>query len=176
MSVFPIHVLLLDDEPASLEASGRKIAMYVPEDHIHMARTAMEAMQMLKTQPIALAFLDVEMPETNGFSVAEFLHTSYPEVRYVFLTGHAEMGAKSYDYEPLDFLCKPLDVVRLQKTFERFERTVQTPPSHSKIAVATASGFVLMDPADILYLKNHFSNLIKLSEWLLVVDGARSSF
>ena len=30
--------------------------------------------------------------------------------------------------------------------------------------------------AGILYLKNHFSNLIKLSEWLLVVDGARSSF
>lgn len=93
------------------------------------------------------------MPDTDGFSIIEYLRSTQPGAKSVFLTGHTELGAKSYDYEPLDFLCKPLDTLRLKKTFERFERS-RSPgrQSREQVALEGASGFVLVSPCDILYI------------------------
>lgn len=119
----PIQVLIVDDEPICLEQSRQKIALYVGEEHICTAQNAVEVMEILRNTAVDLAFVDVEMPDTDGFSIIEYLRSTQPGAKSVFLTGHTELGAKSYDYEPLDFLCKPLDTLRLKKTFERFERS-----------------------------------------------------
>ena len=39
----------------------------------------------------------------------------------MFLTGHADFALESYDYEPVDYLIKPVDLSRLARTFERLE-------------------------------------------------------
>ena len=118
-----IQVLIIDDEPVVLEESRRKIAVYVEEQGIYTASDSEKVMSILASTPVDLVFIDMQMPDTDGFAIASYIQSALPETRYVFLTGHAELGAKSYEYEPLDFLCKPLDVLRLQKTFERFEKS-----------------------------------------------------
>ena len=149
----PIQVLIVDDEPICLEQSRQKIALYVGEEHICTAQNAVEVMEILRNTAVDLAFVDVEMPDTDGFSIIEYLRSTQPGAKSVFLTGHTELGAKSYDYEPLDFLCKPLDALRLKKTFERFERS-RSPgrQSREQVALEGASGFVLVSPCDILYI------------------------
>ena len=148
-----IQVLIVDDDPVSLEQSRQKIALYAGAEHIHTAQSAVEVMEILRKTAIDLAFVDVEMPDTDGFSVVEYLRESQPKAKYVFLTGHTELGAKSYDYEPLDFLCKPLDALRLKKTFERFDHSrAQNRYARGQVAVEGAHGFVLISPADILYI------------------------
>ena len=109
-------VLILDDEPASLEESRLAMKEYVKEENIICCTSAVETMRVIESRPVNLAFLDVEMPGTNGFTMSEYIHTKQPAMKYVFLTGHTELGAVSYDYEPFDFLSKPIDIVRLQKT------------------------------------------------------------
>ena len=103
--------------------------------------------------PSELPFIDMEMPDTDGPTIANYIKSTQPKTKYVFLTGHSELGAKSYDYEPLDFLCKPLNTLRLQKTFERFEKSR---PDYrflkERIALESTSGFILISPADILYI------------------------
>lgn len=153
MSNRPIQILIVDDDPISLEQSRQKIALYAGGGQIHTARNGMEVMEVLRDTAIDLAFVDVEMPDTDGFSVVNYIRETQPRAKYVFLTGHAELGAKSYDYEPLDFLCKPLDALRLKKTFERFEHSrSQNRYARDQVAVEGANGFVLISPADILYI------------------------
>lgn len=153
MSFSNIQVLILDDGPTSLAQSKEALASFLPEPSIFTAASAVEALSILETHPLDLIFADIEMPGTNGFSVAEYMRTAYPEVRVVFLTGHVELGAKSFDDEPFDFLGKPIDILRLRKTLERYEATRQNPhPQRSLIAVDTGTRLVMLSPADILYI------------------------
>ncbi len=157
-----INVLIVDDDEMARKQSAQKIGLFVEPEFIYMASNSVEIMSIVKRVPIALAFLDLEMPDTDGFFVAGYLKENQPKAKYVFLTGHAEFGAKSYDYEPLDFLCKPLDVMRLQKTFDRFDKTRQEEKrSKKKIAVETSSGFVMISPDEIWYItREHRKSVI----------------
>lgn len=153
MKKYNINVLLVDDDEHALNQSKSKIEMYVPADRIFTAMNSVEIMRIVESVPIDLAFLDAQMPDTDGFFVANYLKENQPKAKYVFLTGHVELGARSYDYEPLDFLCKPVDAMRLQKTFERYAKTKQREDRREeKIAIEAASGFVMISPAEILYI------------------------
>lgn len=153
MELLRLNILILDDDPVSLEQSRQKIGRYVEERRIYTAGNSEAAMEILGRVPVNLAFIDIEMPDADGFSVADYIKSAFPRVKYVFLTGHTELGAKSYDYEPLDFLSKPVNVLRLQKTFERYRRSQGAEPrSQEQIAVESTTGFVLIKPEDILYI------------------------
>ena len=147
-----INVLIVDDDPVAMEEARRALAFYVEPTQLRTASNSVEMMRILSMVPVELAFLDMEMPDTDGFSVADYLTRTQPKTKYVFLTGHTELGAKSYEYEPLDFLCKPVNVMRLQKTFERYDRSREKNGTREQIAVETNSGFVLISPGDIRYI------------------------
>ena len=153
MNVRQIHVLIVDDEPVALAQARQKIALFVNEEKIHTAGNSVEMMRILKSIPIDLAFIDMEMPDTDGFSVVDYIRRTQPNTKYVFLTGHTELGAKSYEYEPLDFLCKPVEILRMEKTFQRFDKCrCENRYAKDQIALESTAGFVLISPSDILYI------------------------
>lgn len=153
MEKMRVNVLVIDDDPVALEQSRQKISIYAEPEKIYTAENVVEVMRLLQSIPMDLVFIDVEMPDADGFAIADYLSSAQPKASYVFLTGHTEMGAKSYDYEPLDFLCKPVSVLRLEKTFERFKKSRMANRSgREQIAVECTTGFVLIAPSDIWYI------------------------
>lgn len=153
MSLQNVKVLILDDDQTSLDHSKSAFLSYIPEANIYGATNTVEAMRILESRPVDMAFLDIEMPDTDGFSVAEYVHSTYPQIKVVFLTGHVELGAKSFDYEPFDFLSKPIDVMRLKKTLNRYEAAQKNlAVKNELVAVDTGTGLVLLSPDDILYI------------------------
>lgn len=153
MNVRQINVLIVDDEPMALAQARQKVSIFVNDEKIHTSGNSVEMMRILKSSPIDLAFLDMEMPDTDGFSIVDYIRRTQPKTKYVFLTGHTELGAKSYDYEPLDFLCKPVEILRMEKTFQRFDRSrSENRYAADQIALESTAGFVLISPSDILYI------------------------
>lgn len=147
------RILLLDDEAPSREYSRRAISRYVDEASIFTAATVEEAMDMLKAEPIDLAFLDVELTSSDGFTFCQYIHREYPNVKVVILTGHVDYGAKSYDYEPFDFLVKPVDTMRLEKTFSRFARAhKKTAKKDSGFVIETSTGFAMLNADEIVFV------------------------
>lgn len=144
-------VLVIDDNSQAAKGSIEAIQNFVPKEQIQYAQNAAEAMQILREGQTRLVFLDIDMPDTSGFSLADYLDTHYKGIPYVFLTGYADFALQSYEHEPLDFLTKPVDVIRLQKTFDRFEARGERGAS-GKVAVQTAQGFALLSPETILYI------------------------
>ena len=149
-----INVLIVDDDEHSLRLSLRAMEQLVEPTCIHCAQTAAETMRILENEPVELAFLDIDMPDTSGFSIADYIRAHTPQVKYVFLTGYVDFAARSYDYEPLDFLTKPIDLMRLRKTLERYEARGQQSRDYAKdrIAVDTSEGFVLLSPEEVSYI------------------------
>jgi len=146
-----VDILLLDDETPSLEYSRRELLRYVPTDRLHTAQTVEEVRELLKNNPIELAFLDVELTHSDGFTLTDWIHRNYPQVTVVILTGHVDLGAESYDYEPFDFLVKPVNPLRLERTMKRFLEK-HAGEKASLISIDTTEGLAQLNPREILYV------------------------
>ena len=159
MSMISVKTLLLDDEEPSREYSRRAIARFVPEELIFPVETVDEAIDVLRNEPIELAFLDVELTMSDGFTFCQYIHREYPGIKVVILTGHVDYGAKSYDYEPFDFLVKPVDTLRLEKTFSRFTRArKKTVENDNGFVIETSTGFAMLNADEIVFVAKNGNN------------------
>jgi two-component system sensor histidine kinase/response regulator len=106
------RILIVDDieeNLIALEALLRRL----PDVEIVMARTGSEALEILLVKDIALALLDVNMPEMDGFQLAELMRGAQrtKDVPIVFVTAAYEPQRvfQGYDLGAVDFLIKPVD-------------------------------------------------------------------
>lgn len=76
---------------------------------------AIEAFQKLKPQ---LIFLDVQMPETDGFDILEAISKDDPPT-IIFVTAHDQFAIRAFEVNAFDYLLKPFSVERLESTLRR---------------------------------------------------------
>ena len=80
-------------------------------------------MNICKTLSVDAIFLDIDIPEMNGFQIAKNVRKLYPDCMIIFCSSHNELVYESFEYEPFWFLCKSdyerkLDSV-LEKSFKK---------------------------------------------------------
>jgi two-component system LytT family response regulator len=94
-------------------------------------KTAVAAIEKMKPD---LVFLDVQMPELNGFEVLEALD---PEMRpnVVFCTAHDKFALKAFDVHAVDYLLKPFDKERFQTAIQRAIAKVEAEGGQKDAAV-----------------------------------------
>jgi len=116
-----INVLIVDDEPLA----RRKIRQLLETDpqigQIAESANAMDAVQKIQQIDPAILFLDVEMPEADGFSVITSLEgKTLPLI--IFITAYDQYALKAFEVYAFDYLLKPFDYERFEKTVERAKR------------------------------------------------------
>ena len=113
----PVNVLVVDDVEANLHATRSLLAR--PGVFVLIASSAASALELLEQHDVALAILDVQMPEIDGFELAEHMRRS-PQtcsVPIMFLTGHDAARSRTfqgYEAGAVDFLIKPVDPLVLE--------------------------------------------------------------
>lgn len=60
----------------------------------------------LKERCYDIIFLDIDMPNINGFAIAELIHRRYEDILLIFCTSHKELVYDSFVYQPFWFICK----------------------------------------------------------------------
>jgi DNA-binding LytR/AlgR family response regulator len=73
--------------------------------------TGTEAIESIRSKRPSLVFLDVQMPDCDGFDVIEHLGSDAPKA-VVFVTAYGQYALKAFEVEALDYLLKPFDDVR----------------------------------------------------------------
>lgn len=109
--------LLVDDEAGA----SQRLALLLSEHQIitvaGSVRSVGEARSFLEVQQPDLIFLDMEMP---GQLVMELLPDLPEKTQVVFVTAYAEYAVQAFEAGALDYLVKPVDPERLERTLERF--------------------------------------------------------
>lgn len=113
----PIHILVVDDIAQNLTAAEAVLAR--PGIVILKAASGAEALELLLTHEVALALIDVQMPQMDGFELAELIRGSERtrSIPLIFLTAASREPSYSfrgYEAGAVDFLYKPIDVKALQ--------------------------------------------------------------
>lgn len=108
----PVKCLVVDDVEQNLVAL--KALLEVGDVQVLTARSGPQALELLLEHEVALALLDVQMPDMNGFELAELIRGSERtrHVPLIFMTAGARDQMrlfKGYESGAVDFLYKPID-------------------------------------------------------------------
>lgn len=118
-----LKAIIADDEPLARE---RLRLLLAGDEEVEIAaecRNGREVVQALRTNPADVLFLDIQMPGSTGFDVAEQIGASRMPVT-VFVTAHNHYALKAFEVHALDYLTKPIEPERLQATLVRVKERV----------------------------------------------------
>jgi two-component system LytT family response regulator len=126
-----IRTLIVDDEELARDRLRSLLSREPRIDIVGEAGDGKAALSAIEELKPDLIFLDVQMPELNGFEVLEHLEeTTRPNV--VFCTAHDKFALKAFDVHAVDYLLKPFDRERFQKALERAMVKVESQKSGKK--------------------------------------------
>jgi two-component system LytT family response regulator len=113
-----IKTIIIDDERNSCEALQILINEYCPQlDLASICYSGAEALQKIQEVHPQLVFLDIEMPNMNGFQLLEQL----PPVKFelIFTTSYDQYAIKAFKFSALDYLLKPVDREELERAVQK---------------------------------------------------------
>ncbi|MFL5384686.1 MAG: LytR/AlgR family response regulator transcription factor [Longimicrobiaceae bacterium] len=114
----PMRVVVADDEPLARRRMLRLLRDHDDEvDVVAVCETGAHAVEAIRETRPDLVFLDVQMPELDGFEVLERVGGELPAV--VFVTAHDRYALRAFEVHALDYLLKPFDVERFNQALER---------------------------------------------------------
>jgi two-component system, LytTR family, response regulator len=119
-----IRTLIVDDEPVARRGVRRLLSRDAAIDIAGEAANGAEAVAMITTLRPDLVFLDVQMPELNGFDVIDRVGVAAIPV-VVFVTAHDDFALRAFDVQALDYLLKPFDDERFATVLERAKLQVR---------------------------------------------------
>lgn len=124
MTSAKIRTLIIDDEPLA----RRNLRLLLEKDPqieiLEECRNGREAVKAINTLSPDLIFLDIQMPELDGFDVLARVGTEHIQA-IIFVTAFDQYALKAFDVHALDYLLKPFDDERFAHALERAKSQIE---------------------------------------------------
>jgi len=153
----PLRVLVVDDEAIA----RRNLALLLDRDPDVGAVVECDSGQaaideMRRTKP-DLLFLDVQMPECDGFDVLELMGPDMPAA-VIFVTAYDEYALRAFDAGALDYLLKPFDDARFARALQRAKSRLALEPSPdrrpvTRLVVKNRGQTLFLDASDVDWIE-----------------------
>src|SRR5437016_9339249 len=112
--------------------------------------------QEIRSKKPDLLFLDVQMPECGGFDVLELLGKDLPPA-IIFVTAYDQYALRAFETGALDYLLKPFDNARFERTLGRAKEKITNSKNLSKqmarIAIKGAGQVVFLKTSEIDWIE-----------------------
>jgi two-component system LytT family response regulator len=151
-----LRVLVVDDEP--LARSNLTVLLRLDGDIEVVAEcgSGLEAVAEVRRQKPDLLFLDVQMPECDGFDVLELLGGDLPPM-VIFVTAYDEYALRAFEAGALDYLLKPFDNARFNRALGRAKERIamgRDPPRRiERVAVKSAGQVAFLRISEIDWIE-----------------------
>ncbi|MBV8253312.1 MAG: response regulator transcription factor [Chitinophaga sp.] len=153
-----LKCIVVDDEPLPLELLRDYIGKTPFLELAGVFSNPLEALAVLRSQPVDLVFLDIQMPELNGLQLTELLGD---HIKVILTTAYREFALEGFELNAIDYLLKPISFERFLKAATKALHAIPSPAEVPVLAVETAA-FIFVKTAsklqkvileDILYIE-----------------------
>ncbi|MEO8922769.1 MAG: response regulator [Caldimonas sp.] len=157
-----MRALIVDDEAPARQKLRRMLAAYADVEVVGEAADGGAALALAAELQPDVIFLDVQMPEVDGFDVAASLPDGGPAL--VFVTAFDRYALRAFDTHASDYLLKPIEPERLERTLQRLRAS----SAHS--AGRPSAG---APPAQLLIVDRGATHVVRVAdiEWLQSADN-----
>jgi len=164
-----IKCLIVEDEPLAVDVISDFIKQVPFLQLVSVCNDAFSAMEVLKTETIDLIFLDIHLPKLKGL---DFLSTLKKAPMVIITTAYHEFALKSYEYNVIDYLLKPIEFSRFMIAISKvIDRNNVVEPNHNNVLNEKPSLFVTVNKKkiriafdQILYIESQRENIKIVTE------------
>ena len=130
-----IHTIVVDDEWYSLTEIcdlAEKTGIMSVEGRFQNGADALREAECIHPQA---AFIDIEMPEMDGLTLAEKLLENDPDMKIVFITGWNQYAVSAFELNALDYIMKPVNKIRFEKMAQRLQDELSMQKASGAVAL-----------------------------------------
>ena len=180
--------VIIDDEPNAIVSLKLIIQEYLNEKIkvLDTATSVKDGAEKIKKHKPELVFLDIEMPNENGFELFKYFESVTFNV--IFTTAYAQYGIQAVKCAALDYLLKPVQPMEIRDSLKRLEQkktqdvplrqiemllaNLQPNYDNNKVAIPTANGYEMLSFREILYCagEGNYSKIHTTSGRTLVIS------
>lgn len=120
-----IRALIVDDEPLARRRARRLLSVDPEIETIGECANGRDAIEAIQADIPHLVFLDVEMPQIDGFDVLEAIDKGKMPL-VIFVTAHDEYARRAFDVYAVDYLSKPYSNSRFQEAVRKAKHRLRT--------------------------------------------------
>ena len=116
-----MKIAIVDDERPARRELIFLLSSILKEAEFLEADSAEEACRLMETQRINAFFLDVNLGEVKGTTLASMIREKYPAAGIVFVTAYQDYAVEAFELEAVDYVMKPFELKRLEKAVEKLK-------------------------------------------------------
>ena len=158
-----IRTLVVDDEPLARSNLTVLLRMDPEIEIVRECGSGMEALAEIRNSKPDLVFLDVQMPECDGFDVLELLGRDMPPA-VVFVTAYDQYALRAFEAGALDYLLKPFDNARFELALGRAKERIARGGNLPRTAECLAERLAVKSAGQVSFLK------ISEIDWIEAAD------
>jgi len=143
-----MRAMIIDDEPLARSNVALLLARDPSISVVAQCGSAEDALAALPAARPDLVFLDIEMPECDGFEMLERLGTA-PPFAIVFVTAHNQFALRAFEVGALDYLLKPFDDRRFERVLARVKERLAVPGENRRFIIKNGNTLDVVKFADI---------------------------
>lgn len=148
-----IRALIVDDESLARRSVATLLAGETGIELVGECASGGEAVAKIRSARPDLVFLDVEMPDGDGFEVLEALGCDLPAA-VVFVTAYDRYALRAFEVGAIDYLLKPFDQARFAKVLARARDWIAQEKSRdARLAVKSAGQVTLLKLSQIDWIE-----------------------
>jgi two-component system LytT family response regulator len=162
-----INAIIIDDEERARNTLSSLLLNYCPEINVlATCSNVPDGVLAINKHKPDVVFLDIEMPDYNGFELLGFFREIDFDI--IFVTAYSEYAIKAFEISAVDYILKPIDIDQLKNSVEKLkqkklhsqmqEQIELLKESYKgddirKIALSMSNGLTFVEVADIVLLE-----------------------
>ncbi|KOH42520.1 LytR/AlgR family response regulator transcription factor [Sunxiuqinia dokdonensis] len=156
------NCLIVDDEPIAIRVIKNHLSEFKNLRLVGECNHAIEAIEVLSKTKVDLLFLDIQMPQITG---VEFLKNLNHPPKVIFTTAYRDYAIEAFELDVIDYLLKPISLLRFSKAINRFYQRVNETASSVTDLTQNLPADHLFVKADKKLHKVSFNELVYLESY-----------
>jgi len=153
-----MKILIVDDEVLALSRLKRMLHTLGYED-ITEADNPLKALELIKESKFDLAFLDINMPDSNGLELGYEMRYHQEDLSIIYQTAYDEHALKAFDIGAVGYLVKPFSTEQLEASIKRVDKE-EVVSEEFRILSKAGENYYLLKPEEIYYIKADLSEVM----------------
>ena len=163
-----ITAIIVDDEPLARSNLSILLRLDPTIQIVAECGSGIEAPAMVRDLKPDLLFLDVQMPECDGFDVLELLGNDVPPA-VVFVTAYDQYALRAFEAGALDYLLKPFDNARFDLALKRARQKI----AHNKTLPRKLERIAIKNAGQVSFLKISEIDWIEAADYYACIHVAQ---
>ncbi|MEL6656647.1 MAG: LytTR family DNA-binding domain-containing protein [Bacteroidota bacterium] len=129
-----IKAIIIDDEERARRVLHTTLAKFCPTIAVVAeCKDVPQGVQQINIHRPDVVFLDIEMPEYNGFELLDFFRSVDFEI--IFVTAYNEHALRAFEVSAVDYLLKPIRIDQLEQAVQKLTKKLQSATMHDRLEV-----------------------------------------